>query len=46
MSPNKTTDPKTYPAELQILVEKANQGDLRVLPKLKKAFDENPELCE
>jgi hypothetical protein len=46
MSPNKTTDPKTYPAELQTLVEKANQGDLSVLPELKKAFDENPELCE
>jgi hypothetical protein len=36
MSANKTTDPKTYPAELQVLLEKANQGDLSVLPELKK----------
>ena len=35
---------KTYPAELQTLLEKASQGDLSVLPELKKAFDENPEL--
>jgi hypothetical protein len=38
--------PKTYPPELQALLEKGSQGDLSVLPQLKKAFDEHPELAE
>jgi hypothetical protein len=42
----KPPSPKTYPAELQVLLEKASQGDLTVLPELKKAFDEHPELAE
>jgi|SRR5579884_2343270 len=46
MSLHKTTDPKTYPPELQELLEKASKGDLKVLPELKKTFDEHPELVE
>jgi hypothetical protein len=36
---------KTYPAELQSILERATAGDLTVLPELKKAFDEHPELA-
>jgi hypothetical protein len=39
------TPPKTYPPELKELLEKASQGDRNVLPELKKAFDEHPELA-
>src|SRR5215475_13184039 len=35
---------KAYPAELKEIIEKANAGDASVLPQLKKAFDEHPEL--
>jgi hypothetical protein len=35
---------KAYPAELQALLQKANAGDPSVLPQLKKAFDDHPEL--
>jgi hypothetical protein len=44
MSLSNPTSPKTYPAELQLLLQKASQGDRTVLPELKKAFDEHPEL--
>jgi hypothetical protein len=40
----KTPNPKTYPPELQALLEKASRGDRSVLPELKKAFDVHPEL--
>jgi hypothetical protein len=41
---NSTPTPeKTYPAELKALLERASAGDRRVLPELKKAFDEHPE---
>jgi hypothetical protein len=43
---NKPTAPKTYPPELTTLLERASQGDMKVLPKLKKAFDDHPELAE
>lgn len=43
---SKSTPPKTYPPELQSLLEKASKGDLNVLPALKKAFDDHPELSE
>jgi hypothetical protein len=36
--------PKTYGAELRALLERGNAGDNSVLPALKKAFDDNPEL--
>src|SRR5262249_34100112 len=36
---------KTYPAELKSLLERGNAGDVTVLPALKRAFDENPELA-
>jgi hypothetical protein len=35
---------KAYPAELQALLQRANAGDPSVLPQLKKAFDDHPEL--
>ena len=38
-------DAKTYPAELKSLLERGNAGDVSVLPALKKAFDQNPELA-
>ena len=43
---SKPTTPKTYPPELQQLLEKGSQGDQTVLPQLKKAFDDHPELSE
>jgi hypothetical protein len=36
---------KTYPAELKEILDRATAGDLAVLPELKRAFDENPELA-
>jgi hypothetical protein len=36
--------PKTYPPDLKTILERGQAGDLTVLPELKKAFDENPEL--
>jgi hypothetical protein len=44
MSQSNPISLKTYPPELQVLVEKANKGDVKVLPELKKAFNEHPEL--
>ncbi len=41
----KPSPPKTYPPELQVLLEKASRGDQSVLPEVKKAFDEHPELA-
>lgn len=41
----KPSTPKTYPPELQVLLEKASQGDRNVLPELKQAFDDHPELA-
>ena len=38
------TPTKPYPAELKAVLERANAGDETVLPQLKKAFDEHPEL--
>lgn len=39
----KTT--KEYPEALKSILERGNAGDLSVLPDLKKAFDEHPELA-
>jgi hypothetical protein len=39
-------EPKTYSAELRALLERGHAGDPSVLPELKKAFDENPELAD
>jgi hypothetical protein len=44
-TPATTPAPKTYPPELQALLEKASRGDRTVLPELKRAFDEHPELA-
>ena len=35
---------KTYPKELKSILERASGGDPTVLPELRKAFDESPEL--
>jgi hypothetical protein len=35
---------KAYPPELKAILERANAGDATVLPQLKRAFDEHPEL--
>jgi hypothetical protein len=37
---------KTYPEELKEVFEKAQQGDRSVLPQLKQAFDDHPELVD
>src|SRR6516162_4334572 len=37
---------KTYPEELKEVFEKAQQGDRSVLPRLKQAFDDHPELVD
>jgi hypothetical protein len=44
MSQSNPISLKTYAPELKALIEKANKGDLKVLPELNKAFDEHPEL--
>lgn len=36
---------KTYPIELREILLKAGRGDVSVLPQLKAAFDEHPELA-
>jgi hypothetical protein len=35
---------KVFPAEIKVILEKAGQGDVSVLPALRRAFDEHPEL--
>jgi hypothetical protein len=48
MQQTKNTLPreKTYPEELKEVFEKAQQGDRSVLPRLKQAFDDHPELVD
>jgi hypothetical protein len=33
-----------FPAEIKVILEKASQGDVSVLPALRQAFDEHPDL--
>lgn len=44
--PATTTNPesKTYPAELEAILQRADRGDATVMPELIQAFDQNPEL--
>lgn len=37
--------PKVYPAELKTLLQRGHAGDASVLPELKQAFLDNPELA-
>jgi hypothetical protein len=41
---NEPVNPKTYPAELELVLRRANLGDVSALPELRKAYDEHPEL--
>jgi hypothetical protein len=34
-----------FPQEVRVILEKASQGDVSVLPALRRAFDEHPELA-
>jgi hypothetical protein len=40
------TPKKVYPAELKAILEQAMHGDASVLPALRRAFEEHPELPE
>ena len=44
--PAPTPEPKTYPAGLTDLFDRAAAGDRAVLPDLRKAFDDHPELVD
>jgi hypothetical protein len=39
-----SAEQKIYPLELKAILERARAGDKTVLPELKKAYDEHPEL--
>lgn len=43
MTKSKTKPQKVYPAEFKTLFERADKGDLTVMPELKKLFDENKD---
>src|SRR5947209_5575612 len=45
MSTTTTPQPKIYSAELKALLARGNAGDASVLPELKKALLDNPELA-
>jgi hypothetical protein len=43
--PPDKSDKKVYPPELEALLDKALKGDPTVLPEIKKAFDDHPEIA-